>query len=186
MTQQYQEESINGQPAPLSLTVNPLVAPAAGGVNTDAIFWPTLAADAVIVGNGLAVAGNAALGSIIEIDQPGVFSVEFTTADLGFVVPTSINILRGVPAGTIIGAPTYPSLDFVGVPSPGVEAVGFTQAAAPENVTISTTFRITEADLVDPAGGVNPNRQIYFSGVAAQIPTFAPPGTLISVQRVSR
>lgn len=185
MTQQYQEESINGQPSAQSLRVIPSAAPVPGGVNTEAIFWPTLAGDAVISGDAISIGGSAALGSIIQFNQPGVYTVQFVTADLGFAGPYPINILRGVPAGTPIAAPTYPSLDFVGVPSPGVEGVTFVTAAAPENVVLEATFRVTSADLVDPAGGVNPNRQVQLSAPAASIPTLAPPGTLISVQRTS-
>jgi hypothetical protein len=185
MTQQYQEESINGQPGAQSLVVVPSAPAVPGGVNTEAAFWPTLAGDATIVGDAISIVGNAALGTIIQFAQPGVFSMQFVTANLGFAAPTPVNILRGVPLGTLIVAPTYPSLDFVGVPSPGVEAVDFFTAAAPENVALNTTFRILTDDLVDPAGAVNPNRQVLISAAAVDIPGFAPPGTRILVQRVS-
>lgn len=181
MTEQYQEQDINGQPSPLSLVAIPLVIPVPGGVDTDAIFWPSLAADAVIVGNGIEVAGDAASGSIIQFTAPGLYEATLVLADTvagGFPV----NMLRGVTAP--ITAPAYPSLDFLA--AAGVEDIAFIVVAAPDNGKVRATFRITGTDLVDPTVGINPNRQLRFSYPSASILTIAPPGTRLAINRVSR
>ena len=74
MTEQYQEEDINGQPSPLSLSIVVPTVPivAAAPPNDSAIFFPSAAADAVIVGTGLSVAGTAATGTLFEISAPGL------------------------------------------------------------------------------------------------------------------
>lgn len=187
MTSQYQEESINGQPAPLSLLVNPTAAPVAGLVDTEAVFWPSLPADAAIIGSGISVVGSAAVGSIIEISAPGLYEVEWTLSELvGTGVP--VNIVRGATVPIIAGN-GYPAADYaVGLPL-GAIAIGFTQApplAAPINAQISTQFRILDTDLEDPVGGVNPGRQIRFAAPALVIPTLVEFSTLISVARVSK
>ena len=180
MTEQYQVEDINGQPSPLSLRANPSATAVPGLVDTEAFFWPTLAADAVIVGEGLVVAGDANQGTIIQVGQPGLYEISFvSTAPLAVVY----NILRGA-AGPIV-APFYPALDFAsGIPL-GAMMVGFTGAPPPLNTQYSVQFRITGTDLVDPVGGVNPNRQVRFSAAAADIPSLIHLGTLIEINRVS-
>lgn len=184
MTEQYQTEDINGQPSPLSLRANPSAPPVAGGVDTEAIFWPTLAADAVVVGEGLAVAGSAANGTIIEVSQPGEYLVSLTLVD-GTPGPNPINIIRGATLAITAGN-GYPALDYAtGIPL-FAEAVGFTPTVAPPvNSIITSSFRITGADLVDAGAVVNPNRQIRFSAAAAVIPALLELGTLISIERVS-
>jgi len=192
MTTQYQEEDINGQPAPLSLLVtNPSgsavpVPPAAGLVNTEAVFWPTFAADAQIVGNGLSVAGNASLGTIVEFSAPGLFEVSW---QVGFFGPAGLplNILLGA-VQPITGAAGYPSLDFVGAPSPGIIAVSDRTAAIfpPDSLVLMAQFRITDAALVDAGAVVNPLRQMFFSAGAVDIPGMANPITQINIARVSR
>jgi len=189
MTVQYQEESINGQPAPLSLTITvPTVPPvAAAPPNDAAIFFPSAAADAVIVGTGLGVAGTAATGSLFEFSQPGLFRIAFQAADAGLSGST-FNILRGATIGTL-SAPFYPAPDFVGVPSPGIIGLGFT--TGPGDI-LGTTFiveaftRIDDADLVDPVGGVNPNRQVEFVTFGPVIAALAPATIQVSINRVSR
>ncbi len=191
MTVQYQEEDINGQPSPLSLlVVDPSgaapVPPAAGLVNTSAVFWPTFAADAQIVGNGLSVAGDASLGTIVEFSAPGLFQV---TWQFGFFVPPA-----GLPQNILLGAvqpitgPTYPSLDFVGAPSPGVIAVSERALGSfpPDSAILTATFRMTDAALVDVGGVVNPLRQMFFSAATLDIPGIANPITQIHVVRTSR
>jgi len=187
MTQQYQEESINGQPSALSLRANPSALPAAGVVDTEAIFWPTLAGDAVIVGDGLAVAGDANVGTIIEVGQPGLYQVSLTLAD-GTPGPNLVNIVRGATVAITVGN-GYPAADFVTGTPLGVEMLGFTPSAAPPpfNVTLISTFRVTGTDIanVGTNGTVNPRRQIRFSADAAVIPALFAPGTLIDIQRTS-
>jgi len=185
MTQQYQEESINGQPSALSLRANPSVLPAAGLVDTEAIFWPSLAGDAVIVGDGLAVAGDANVGTIIEVGQPGLYQVSLTLVDLT-PGPNQFNILRGATLAITVGN-GYPAADFAaGIPL-GAEMIGQTPIGVPPpfNTTDISMMRITGADLEDPTGGVNSNRQIRFSALAAVIPSLLNLGTLIDIQRVS-
>jgi hypothetical protein len=190
MTVQYQEEDINGQPSPLSLLVtNPgaaLTPPAAGLINTSAVFWPTFATDAQIVGNGLSVAGNASLGTIVEFSAPGLFQV---TWQFGFSPPPG-----GLPQNLLLGAvqpivgPIYPALDFVGGPSPGVIAVSDRAlgASPPDSAILSATFRMTDAALVDVGGVVNPLRQLFFSAATLDIPTMSNPITQIHIVRTSR
>lgn len=187
MTQQYQEESINGQPSPLSLRVNPRAIPAPGGVSTEAIWWPTLAADAVIEGDGISVAGNAADGSIIEISQPGLYEAKLWMSD-DTPGPNPINILRGV-AVDITAGNGYPVIDWPFAASFGLEGLLWT----PDSVTgpisnfVSATFRITGTDLANVGTNdtVNPNRQIRFSADAVVIPALLHPFTMIQIDRVS-
>ena len=183
MTKQYETEDINGQPSPLSLSlVVPTADPVAGGVDTDAIFWPTAAADAVVNGNGIAVAGSAAAGTIIEFTQPGVYEVIWTQGE-SVPIGSPLNILRGVAVAVTAGN-GFPSTDFslAGVIATKIILLA---NAIPDSVTLSATFRITNADLVDPAGAVNPDRQLRFSAEAAQIPLLLPAFTSLTVTRVS-
>ena len=183
MTKQYETESINGQPSPLSLSlVVPAVDPVAGGTDTDAIFWSTAAADAVVTGNGIAVAGDAAAGTIFEFTQPGVYEVIWTQ---GESVPTgaALNILRGVRILVTAGN-GFPSDDFT---LAGVIAtkVILLANAIPDSVTLSATFRITSEDLVDAGAVVNVDRQLRFSAVAAEIPLLLRAFTSLTISRVS-
>ncbi len=190
MTEQYQTEDINGQPSPLSLRVTDPsgaapVPPAAGLVNTSAVFWPTFAADAQIVGNGLSVAGDASLGTIVQFSAPGLFAVSW---QFGFFVPPA-----GLPQNILLGAvqpitaPTYPSLDFVGAPSPGVIAVSDRALGSfpPDSAILTAQFRITLEALVDAGAVVNPLRQMFFSAAELDIPGMANPITQIHIERVS-
>lgn len=182
MTEQYQEESINGQPSPLSLISNisgGLAAP--GVIDTEAIWWSTLAVESAIAGSGIEVAGSAAVGSIIQFTQPGLFSVLLQIQNT--VAPTPLNILRGATTLPITAGNGYPADNFV--PGfPGVEAVF--SIFNGQMSAISAEFRITGADLVDPDVGVNPNRQLRFSYPAANIPTLDPLRTRLTINRVSR
>jgi len=187
MTEQYLEEDINGQPSPLSLRANPLAPAIAGAIDDVAIFWPSLAADAAIIGEGLSVLGDASVGSIIQVAQPGLYSVSLTTTEDPVGTSAPLNIIRGAPAAITAGN-GYPALDYLsGIPL-GAEAVGFTPAGLPPpiNEEFSAIFRVTGTDLVDPVGGINPRRQIRFAALGPAIPGLFPPGTLISVARVSR
>lgn len=190
MTKQYQEENINGQPSALSLTLTaPTIAPvAAAPPNDSAIFFPTAVAESAIVGTGLSVTGTAATGSLFEFSQPGLFRVAFQAADAG-LSGSPFNILRGAAIGTF-GVPLYPSPNFVGFPSPGIIGLGFT--SMPGDV-LGATFtaevftRITDADLVDPAVGVNPDRQVVFTTVGPVIAALLPITAIqVSITRVSR
>lgn len=185
MTEQYQVEDINGQPSALSLRVNPVTGPVAGVVNTEAIFWSSLAADSTIVGEGLSVAGDANEGSIIEISQPGLYEVNLWLSD-DTPGPNEINILRGTTLAITAGN-GYPAQDWLtGIPL-GLEGIMWSPNTLPAPVSayISATFRITGADLTDTNNVVNPNRQIRFSAAAAVIPLLLPETTLIQVSRVS-
>ena len=189
MTTQYQEESINGQPAPLSLILTvPTAALVAGAApNAAAVFFPSAEADAVIVGTGIGIGGSAASGTQFEISQPGLFIASLQGVDTGLSA-SPFNILRGVAIGTI-APPLYPAIDFVGAPSPGIIAVGETigpgdTLTAPFKV--SATLRITDADLVDPAGGVNPDRQITFSTIAPVLAAMPLPFIQVAITRISR
>ena len=185
MTEQYQVEDINGQPSALSLRVNPLAPGVPGGVSTDAIWWSSLAADAVIEGEGLSVAGSAADGSIIEISQPGLYEVKLWLSD-DTPGPNPVNILRGVTVDITAGN-GYPAVDWAAGLALGLEGLLWTPIGVPAPVSgyVSASFRISGVDLVDPVGGVNPNRQIRFSAAAAVIPALIPPTQLIQVDRVS-
>ncbi len=186
MTEQYSQQSINGQPSPLSLRVVPTAPPVAGGIDTEAVFWPGMAAEAVIVGSGLSVAGSISVGSIIEVSEPGLYQVSWTLVDLAAPASTPLNIVRGA-AVPITGGNGYPALDLVAGTPLGVEEVSFTPVVvAPENKTFSTTFRVTGEDLEDTGAVVNPRRQIRFSAFGGAIAGFAPPGTVIGVTRISR
>lgn len=181
MTVQYETEDINGQPSPLSLSlVVPVAPPVAGGVDTEAIFWPSAAADAVVTGNGITVAGSAAAGTIFQFTQPGVYEVIWTQGDL-VPIGSPLNILRGVTVAVTAGN-GYPALDFTVA---GVIATKVVSAAIPDTVTLSATFRITNADLVDAGLVVNANRQLRLSAVGAQIGGLAPPSTSLTITRVS-
>ena len=186
MTEQYQQQSINGQPSALSLRVTPLAPPIAGATDTEAIFWPSLAADAVIVGSGLSVAGSAAVGSIIEVSEPGLYQVSWTLVDLAAPASTPINIVRGASV-PITGGNGYPAVDPVAGTPLGVEQVSFTPVVTPpENKIFGAVFRVTGEDLEDAGAVVNPNRQIRFSALGGAIVGFAPPGTQIDINRISR
>ncbi len=182
MTEQYQEQDINGSPSPLSLIAQ-ITGPAIpGAIDGSAIFWASLATDAVIVGNGIGVAGSAALGSIIQFTEPGLYSARLVTSDAA-AGAAPLNLLRGV-AVAITAGNGYPSADFALVP--GVEDVSVITLPAPDNDEVSSIFRITGPDLVDPTGGINPNRQVRFAYVPPLIPTLVPAGTLLTINRISR
>lgn len=185
MTEQFQEESINGQPSPLSLIATPAAPAAPGLVDTEAIFWASLAADAAIVGNGIEVAGDANVGSIIQFTQPGLFEIQLVTATTAPAPPFAINLLRGVTV-PITGGNGYPALDFV-TGALGAIDLGFFGALAPEGlVKLTSTFRIRNIDLADPIVGVNPDRQIRFSMAGPTILDLFPPSTRLEISRVSR
>jgi hypothetical protein len=186
MTQQYQEESINGQPGTQSLRLVPSAVPVpVAGPNDAALFLPTAAADAVIEGDAIEIAGGPALGNIYQVNQPGLYSVSFSSTDAGLLGAVT-NLLRGANQGAI-GAILYPSPDFVS--APGVIGVGST--TAPGDVlgtitTVSALTRISGADLVDPPGGVNTNRQIVVGIFPPAIAGLAVPGAIeIAIARVS-
>jgi len=188
MTNQYQEEDINGQPSALSLRLVPTAPPVpVVGPNDASLFLPTAVADAVITGSGIAIGGDATTGNLYQISQPGLFRVSFTVADSG-LTGSPINILRGAIVGTI-GGILYPAVDFVGAPAPGI--VGLGNTSSPGDVLGSTTMveafvRITNADLVDPVGGVNPNRQIIIAVFPPIILGLIPATAIqITIDRVS-
>jgi len=184
MTEQYAQESINGMPSPLSLRAQITGASVAGLVETEAVYWPSLSMDASIEGSGISIAGDANVGSIIEFSAPGLYSANLVIG----AIPSAdvpINILRGVSI-PVTAANSYPAPDFT--KAPGVDDIGWFEAAfpAPLNIKLSSTFRITNDDLADPdSGGVNPNRQLRFSCLAAEIPTIITPTTLLTISRVS-
>lgn len=190
MTVQYQEEDINGQPSPLSLTITVPTVPivAAAPPNDAAIFFPSGAADAVIVGTGISVTGTAATGTLFEISKPGLYTASFQAVD-GGLTASPFNILRGAIVGTL-GPPLYAVPDFVGAPSPGIIGVGETNGPADTPTTpfrVEDTFRIADSDLVDPPGGpVNPLRQIVFVTFGPVIAAMLPPFIKVAINRVSR
>lgn len=188
MTVQYQEENINGQPAPLSLRLVPTAAAVAVvGPNSSSLFLPTAVADAVITGSGITIEGDATTGNLYTFSQPGLFRIAFTSTDAsasGF----PMNILRGATLGSI-SAPLYPAPDFVGFPSPGIVSVGFNRSPGDvlgQTFTTEAFVRMTNADLADPAGGVNPNRQVVIAvdpPVAAALLPFT--AIEVAIDRVS-
>lgn len=189
MTVQYQEENINGQPAPLSLRIVPTaVAIPVVGPNSSSLYLPTAVADAVITGSGITIEGDATTGNLYTFSQPGLFRVAFTSTDAS-AAGLPMNILRGATVGTI-GAPLYPWPDFVGFPSPGIVSVGFNRAAGDvlgQTFTTEAFVRMSNADLADPAGGgINPNRQVVIAvdpAVAAALLPFA--AIEVAIDRVS-
>ncbi len=84
--------------------------------------------------------------------------------------------------------PAYPSLDFVGAPSPGVIAVSERTLGLfpPDSTVLSAQFRITLPALVDAGAVVNPLRQMFFAAGTLDIPGMANPITQIHIERVSR
>lgn len=184
MTKQYQSEDINGQLSPLSLQITPPSAPpVAGGTNTEAVFFPTAAADAVIVGNGISIAGDAALGTIIQFSQPGVFVMDLNFSAGGGGAPR-FNVVRGalLPITAGNGFP-FVDVSAAAVAAGVIVSIPLNTATPPGNVRFSVTFQIASVDLTDVGGVVNPNRQVLFSLATALIPALSAPGTSIVINR---
>ena len=185
MTEQYQEESINGQPAPLSVSMFvPTAPPVPGGVDDAAIFWPSFALDATFIGDGITVAGGAANGTILEISKPGVFTIE-TAISTGLGAGSPMMILRGTTLLPVSTANFYPSFGFTTPVGAGTIAGG-SLTGPPISLYLSNTFRITLDDLVDSPIGPNPNRQLRFSVTTASIIGLLPDFTSVVLTRVSR
>jgi len=182
MTEQYLPQSINGAPSAISFSAQPTVDPVAGLVSTAAFYWSTLAADSQSVGGGISVAGDADAGSIIQFSSPGLYQLTIA----GEVTPPGgFNIVRGIAGGIVSGAPPlYPAIDFASGAPLGVIAL-IAPLAQVQGFSLSTTFRISDVDLEDPAGSVNPNRQIRFAALAAELVGVLAINTQINVTRIS-
>jgi len=179
MTEQYLPQSINSAPATVSFAAQPTVDPVAGVVSTEAFYWSTLSADSAAVG-GISVAGDANAGSILQFSAPGLYQLTIS----GSVTPAGgFNIVRGATLDITAGN-GYPAVDFatgdplgvIGLIAPGAAPVGF---------NLTATFRISDVDLEDPVGSVNPNRQIRFAAAAADIPGVLAVSTKITATRIS-
>ena len=181
MTEQYQTEDINGQPSPLSLTMQTSSGFAAGLVDNAAIFFtPGAGLDVAIVGNGLSLArSNPSVGTIVSITALGVFRVDFTTQDLSSS-GEPVNIVLNATQVPISTANSYPSPDYFTLPN--ILAVNALVFVPFQTIYLGATFRITPEDLENvPFGGPN----IRLSAPTAAIPALFSPLTRLTVTRVS-
>lgn len=184
MTEQYQEQDINGQPSPLSLTLQPTGPMAAGVVDDAAIFFTSGPADAVIVGEGLVLGGDANVGTIIFVRAPGVYDVKFSSFNTAILVPPIFNLIRDPTLVPVNAANGYPAPDFATFSGVTIDVGLQNSGIAPGGIfNIFATMRVTNAQISNvPFGGP----QIRISAAGASIPTLLPPATLLTVERVSR
>lgn len=182
MTVQYEQPSINGMPAPASLSYNPAAGALSFGSTQDVVL-AIPAASFTFDAEAFAVSNTAANGTLVQFLQPGIYDVEFTIDNASHGASTFLNILLGnTDANDITAGNGYPAASFVTPADSGVVAIAELPATSPGFLSAAATVRISSADIQDVGGNPNPASLMVFAATAASAPDGGT--TKISIRQV--